>query len=318
MENTPANDNVYGHVVFPGQWTVFGPVEGVDIPVLPEVLRSLPGALTIEGKRFAPQQVTPVRNQYDFKPLYGAPPYKKPRSVLVCAPLRSAEDQKVTLGVGADWFYRVYVNGEIVLDLMDEGNCKGPPAINNHRIDAWLRQGDNIVVVHLVNGAGGCLLALGGPEELRKGDFKSILPPPDHELDAASRDHRKGGTNLYSPSFVPAEDRPDVFITNEAGSDEHLQEAMPTSLSRSFLKYARGEVDNHRGPTASTEISVNKVAGCTVSPVTRSGNTFFMRKATCCSTSRKTHLSSATLLMMPVKPNASTRCRRKSYGGWGR
>ncbi|MCA1808817.1 MAG: sulfatase-like hydrolase/transferase, partial [Lentisphaerae bacterium] len=34
--------------------------------------------------------------------------------------------------------------------------------------------------------------------------------------DAASRDHRKGGTNLYSPSFVPIEDRLDVFITNEA------------------------------------------------------------------------------------------------------
>ena len=29
------------------------------------------------------------------------------------------------------------------------------------------------------------LLALGGPEELRQGDFKSILPPPDSELGAA-------------------------------------------------------------------------------------------------------------------------------------
>ena len=32
----------------------------------------------------------------------------------------------------------------------------------------------------------------------------------------------------------------------EAGSDEHLQEAMPCSPGRSFLQYTRGECDAHR------------------------------------------------------------------------
>lgn len=53
---------------------------------------------------------------------------------------------------------------------------------------------------------------------------------------------RPGGTVL--PDLVEAVDIPGTFL--EAGSDEHLQDAMPTSLSRSFLKYARGEVDTHR------------------------------------------------------------------------
>lgn len=58
--------------------------------------------------------------------------------------------------------------------------------------------------------------------------------------DPASK--RPGGTVLTD--MVEAVDIPGTFL--EAGSDEHLQDAMPTSLSRSFLKYARGEVDAHR------------------------------------------------------------------------
>jgi len=185
MHNSQMNDNVLGQVDFPKQWTVFGPVEGADVPVPGAALRVLPETLQVGNRSLTPHQVVPTRNQFDFKPLYGEPPYKLPRSVFVCVLLHSDAEQDVTLGVGADWFYRVWLNGEVVLDLMDEGNGKGRTAINNHRIAARLRQGDNVVVVHLVNGKGVPFLALGGPHELRQGDSKSILPPLDSELNAA-------------------------------------------------------------------------------------------------------------------------------------
>ena len=185
MKTPHADTDIRGNIAFPQTWTVFGPVEGVDIRIAPENFTSLPCQLTAGAQILAARPITTTRHQYDFKPLYGEPPYKKPRSVFIFVPLRSDTEQDVTLGVGADWFYRVLVNGELVLDLMDEGNGKGRPAINNHRIDTRLRRGDNLLVVHLVNGKGVPLLALGGPEELRHGDFKSILPPLDSELDAA-------------------------------------------------------------------------------------------------------------------------------------
>ena len=42
----------------------------------------------------------------------------------------------------------------------------------------------------------------------------------------------------------------------EAGSDEHLQTAMPTSPAKSFLKYTRGETESHRD-WAYAEIGTN-------------------------------------------------------------
>ena len=176
---------IQGRVEFPQQWTVIGPFDGADVPISAEALTSVPAQLTVADQTLSACQVTPTRNQHNFVPLYGQPPYKQPRSSFIFVPVYSDTAQVVTLGVGADWFYRVYVNGQPVLDLMEEGNGTGRPAINNHCVDVPLQQGDNVVVVHLVNGKGGPLLALGGPEELREGDFKTILPPRDSELDAA-------------------------------------------------------------------------------------------------------------------------------------
>lgn len=70
--------------------------------------------------------------------------------------------------------------------------------------------------------------------------YDASIRTPTIIYDPASK--RPGGTVLTD--MIEAVDIPGTFL--EAGSDEHLQEAMPASLSRSFLKYARGEVDSHR------------------------------------------------------------------------
>lgn len=70
--------------------------------------------------------------------------------------------------------------------------------------------------------------------------FDASIRTPTIICDPASS--LPGGTILHDP--VEAIDLPATFL--EAGSDEHLQDAMPTSLAKSFLRYARGEVDSHR------------------------------------------------------------------------
>jgi arylsulfatase A-like enzyme len=70
--------------------------------------------------------------------------------------------------------------------------------------------------------------------------YDASIRTPTVVCDPASR--RAGGTVLTD--MVEAVDIPATFL--EAGTDEHLQDAMPTSLARSFLRYARGEVDSHR------------------------------------------------------------------------
>lgn len=70
--------------------------------------------------------------------------------------------------------------------------------------------------------------------------YDASIRTPVIICDPASK--RPGGTVLTD--MVEAVDIPGTFL--EAGTEEHLQDAMPTSLARSFLRYARGEADSHR------------------------------------------------------------------------
>lgn len=191
---------ISGNLEFPAQWTVFAPLKPTD-DLAPEQLNVIPEALEIDGKRLAPHTVVPTRNQYDFKTIFGDPPYRAGQTAWVFATLDSPTEQEVTLGAGADWCMEIRVNGELLLDTRADGNKTSPPSIDNFRFNVPLRQGRNILAVRFTNGQSSAVLALGGPEELRYGDFTSILPPKRPE-DAAS----------LAESFPPDPDAPIKWI----------------------------------------------------------------------------------------------------------
>lgn len=186
MSNTPHLDPaaILGHVTFPSQWTVIGPFAGNTGTPPPAALQAVPDTLTIDGTRRAAAQLTPVRQQAQFGKWFGKPPYSEQQSVFIFLPFHSDTAQKVTLGLGADWYFEAWLGGDQIIDQMDDGNVVAPPAIHNHMRDVQVQPGDHLLVVRLVNGKGEPMLAAGGPDELRAGDFATILPPPDHELDA--------------------------------------------------------------------------------------------------------------------------------------
>lgn len=242
MSENDKDMTIIGDVEFPKEWTIFGPYEGARLPISEEQLTSIPGELTIDGKTIAAQRFAHTRNQLEFKAIHGEPPYKTAKSAFIFVPLESESEQDVTIGVGADWFYEIWLNGETILDLMDEGNGSGRPAINNHLVTARLKPGTNVLVVRLVNGKGGPLLALGGPNELRKGDFKSILPPPDNELDHAGLSER----------YPPEPDAPFSWIVPE-GFDPRVPGLGMTELKEAehveLLHCLRSECSADEGGT---------------------------------------------------------------------
>ncbi|HPN84544.1 MAG TPA: hypothetical protein PK821_04315, partial [Victivallales bacterium] len=63
------------------------------------------------------------------------------------------------------------------LDRLVEGNIYSPPSINDHIVNVRLKSDRNILAILFMNGLCDAVLALGGPEDLRRGDFKSIVPP---------------------------------------------------------------------------------------------------------------------------------------------
>jgi len=179
------SDEIRGEIAFPAEWTVYAPLDIASPALSGEVLKTIPKEITVNGKTLRAEQVKPTRNQYDFKPFLGEPPYDDTQAVYVFVPLHSESAQEVTLGMGADWFLQVWLNGAPVFDTLEEGNVVSPPAINNHRVTVRLEPGRNVLAIRLINGIASAVLALGGPEELRRGDFKSILPDTG-KLDAAS------------------------------------------------------------------------------------------------------------------------------------
>ncbi len=178
---------VKGNVAFPKEWIVFAPFpfEGGENPELPEEnLTDIPEKMTIAGQRAVPAKVKPTRSQYNFSPFFGDPPYDDAQMAYVFLPLESDAEQEVTLGMGADWYLQAWLNGTRILNTMPDGNNSSPAAINNYLIDVQLKKGRNVLALRFINGVNGAVVAAGGPEELRAGDFISIMPPLDKELDA--------------------------------------------------------------------------------------------------------------------------------------
>jgi len=184
-KRTPDSEPIAGHVDFPGAWTVFAPWEGIAPAPPKEALKSIPKEIALGGKTVQAQQVRPIGNQYDFSAFFGKPPYDAGQTAYVFVALHSESAQEVTLGFGADYYMQAWLNGETVLDTMEHGNQTGPPTIDDFHIAVTLQPGRNVLAVRLVNGIAAAVLALGGPDELRRGDFKSIFPEP-RKMDLAA------------------------------------------------------------------------------------------------------------------------------------
>ena len=224
--DTQRTEPIAGNVEFPDEWTVFAPFDGAAPAIPDKALRTIPEKIEVSGKTVKADRVTPTRSQLDFKPFFGEPPYNRSQAAYVFVPLHTDADQQVTLGLGADWYLQVWLNGEPVFDTLKDGNGVSPTAINNHLVNVRLSAGQNVLAVRLINGIRGAILAMAGPEELRRGDFRSILPPPDRELDAVQLLER------YAPDpQAPLQWRmPDGFDPREPGlglptldSAEHVE-----------------------------------------------------------------------------------------------
>ncbi len=199
---------IAGKVEFPERWTVFVPAEPeppaedlskeVDRARArvkaaremspPETLESVPEKLVVDGQMMEARSIRTRNHQHDFRPLFGVD-FSTPEEMLVPSysawgkmahvfvPINSPESQKVTLGFGADYGVQAWVNGDLVLEVFD-ARAGWPPSIRDHLVDVHLNEGTNVLAVRFVSGKGSSLLALGGPKELRAGNFKSILADP--------------------------------------------------------------------------------------------------------------------------------------------
>ena len=90
-------------------------------------------------------------------------PEKNPS--IVSGQLLATEDGICSLSIGGDWWYDVYINGELAFTTPDQGNGKSA-AEDNYTFPAKVRKGENHFSVYLLSGRGAWLLA--GPVVARE------------------------------------------------------------------------------------------------------------------------------------------------------
>lgn len=161
---------VVGELTWPTRWQVLAPLEQGSQAPAPSVLRSIPDALELDGKTFEGQDVDVPDARLDLAPFLGGT--QAGRTAYVFLTVNAAADGPVTLGMGADWWMQVWVDGKLVCDTTATGNELWPPHITNFTRNVPLTAGPHVVAVRFISGAGSSVLTLGGPAQLR------AVPPP--------------------------------------------------------------------------------------------------------------------------------------------
>ena len=165
-------EQVKGELEWPVEWVVFPLDSTMDNAKLKnEELKNIPTKLILSGQTIIGHRVKVKGNRLDLAPLFGGVQVRNTAYVFLS--LHSKTVQKVTLGIGADWWFQAWLNGKELINTLESGNLDWPPHITNYTMNVKLNRGENILAVKFISGNGSSILTIGGPEQLRKIPEKS-------------------------------------------------------------------------------------------------------------------------------------------------
>lgn len=222
-------ESIEGTIDWPDQWTIFQPLERDDPVVDADVLTAIPDTIDVGGTSREAEQVTPEANgTFDFAPLFGE--IAAGNTAYVFLSLEAEQSKQITVGLGADWWMQVWLNGEEVLSTLEEGNVHWPPTIGDHQIDIDLREGRNVLAIRFISGGGSALLAVGGPDQLRALPAREFGggSNPTHGLDAFMRRHGVKPYDLYRTNDAVRSHRL-IFEDLDHGTEMWMLDDSPVS-----------------------------------------------------------------------------------------
>ena len=187
---TLSTDAFEGDLPFPLQWTVFPmhrPGETIDFPLdrIPE---------EIDGVK--PITMPLKANVLSFTDVFN--PHKLRNNAILYATLNAKFPGRYTIGAGADYFMKIWMNGEVLIDTLKSGDESNGPHFTKHQVTADLKQGKNLIVVNFQTGSSKHpAISLGGPEDLR--NLTNILRIKDSFV---SDDYETPGERSGNPTLV--------------------------------------------------------------------------------------------------------------------
>ena len=158
---------ISGQLVWPEEWVVFATFDRGDPLPAAETLRTVPERMTRpDGTLVEPRMARVARGErLDLNEFFGAKALGN--TAWIFLRLHSDAEQTATIGMGADWWFTAWINGEEVLATPDAGSGIWPPTPSDHTALVPLRAGENILAVRVVSGVSSALFAAGGPSEIR-------------------------------------------------------------------------------------------------------------------------------------------------------
>ncbi len=195
--STAAAVEVVGDVEWPTEWQVFAPFDRDDHVLEPRSFARVPATIRtvarsrdaqVDGRlreaeavRMAVEPGMPI----NLSDLFAE---RTPGNVaFVLMEVESPTDQAISIGIGADWWVEVWMNGEAVFDTLADGNGPGIIGMTNHVVEVPVSKGTNVLAVRLISGRATATLAIGGPREfameqarldrIAKARVLNILPP---------------------------------------------------------------------------------------------------------------------------------------------
>ncbi len=86
-------------------------------------------------------------------------------AAIILGTVYAPQDMTVEIGMAADWWMQVFLNGNEIISTMDHGN-QGPGELAAHTAVVKLHRGVNLIAAKVISGSGGWRFMTGGPDEL--------------------------------------------------------------------------------------------------------------------------------------------------------
>lgn len=161
----------------PVTWRGFGPVEpersaaaggyeALATLVAPGLLKTVPDTLRLGDRRFEPKKVVLSDGRADLASVFGV--QAPGNGVYLFASVKAPHDTTLTVGAGADWYMRWWLDGTVVYDTISVGNGAFPIAVTNHIFEVPLKKGTHILAVCVISGRASFAFAAGGEELIRR------------------------------------------------------------------------------------------------------------------------------------------------------
>lgn len=150
-----------------GKWTVFVP----SVEKLTEA-----DFTAIAAVKDIPEEFMGVKGQdilTNREALFSFPQPQAYKPSVFFKVFEAPADGILAVGCGADWFFRIYINGELCYDLMKEGNKAFPIKSSNHTVAVPVRKGKNILAVPLLSGSASWTFCFGKADS--KYSYQDIL-----------------------------------------------------------------------------------------------------------------------------------------------